>query len=212
MAHFITFEGGDGTGKTTQLRLAAGYLQKQNRRCLATREPGGTDLGQLIRNVVLEVGETEIAASTELFLYLADRAQHVQQVIAPALEHGKIVLCDRFTDSTLAYQGYGRGMDLEWLRRLNDAASGGLRPDLTLLFDCSIEAGLARALGRRGSEGGGPEDRFERENIEFHQRIRHGFLQLAQQEPKRFRVIDATCSAAAVAEKVREILDRELIR
>ena len=212
MARFITFEGGDGTGKTTQVRLAEEYLRRQNRVCLTTREPGGTDLGKLIRKVLLEVGETEIAAPTELFLYLADRAQHVQQVIAPALAQGKIVLCDRFTDSTLAYQGYGRGIDLAWLRRLNDTASGGLRPDITVLFDCSIEAGLARAAGRRTQAGEAFEDRFEREEFDFHQRIRRGFLALAQEEPERFRVIDATYSPAVVAEKVRKILDQELVR
>ena len=210
MVRFITFEGGDGTGKTTQIRLAENYLRQQSRACLATREPGGTELGKLIRKVLLEVGETEIAAPTELFLYLADRAQHVQQLIAPALAEGKIVLCDRFTDSTLAYQGYGRGIDLKWLRRLNDTASGGLRPHLTLLFDCPVEAGLARAAGRRDQLGEPPEDRFEREELDFHQRIRSGFLEMAKQEPDRFRVIDASCPMPWVAEQIRKILNREL--
>lgn len=212
MVRFITFEGGDGTGKTTQIRSAENHFRGHNRSCASTREPGGTELGTLIRKVLLEVGERDIAAPAELYLYLADRAQHVQQVIAPALAEGKIVLCDRFTDSTLAYQGYGRGMDLEWLRRLNAEASGGLCPDLTLLFDCPPEAGLARAAGRRDRPGEASEDRFEREELDFHRRIRGGFLELARQEPRRFRVIDASLSISAVAHRVREILDEELVR
>ncbi len=212
MAKFITFEGGDGTGKTTQIRFAESYLRGQNLACGSTREPGGTELGTLIRKVLLDFGATDIAAPAELFLYLADRAQHTHQVIAPALAENKIVLCDRFTDSTLAYQGYGRGIDLDWLRRLNDTASGGLRPDLTLLFDCSPEAGLARAADRRNRFGEISEDRFEREELEFHRRIRSGFLKIAMQEPQRFRVIDASCDIKAVEERVREVLDQELAR
>ena len=148
MVRFITFEGGDGTGKTTQLRVVESHLRELNRSRVLTREPGGTALGKMLRKVLLEAGDEEIAESSELFLYLADRAQHVRQVIAPALLAGKIVLCDRFSDSTLAYQGYGRGMDLDWLRRLNDTATQGLRPDLSFLFDCPVEIGLARAVQR----------------------------------------------------------------
>jgi dTMP kinase len=185
MVQFITFEGGDGTGKTTQVNAAEDDLRQRSKSCLMTREPGGTALGKLIRKVLLEAGESEIAASTELFLYLADRAQHVKQVIAPALTEGKIVLCDRFTDSTLAYQGYGRGIDLAWLRRLNDTASGGLR-------------------------GQACEDRFEREELEFHQRVRRGFLEMAHGEPERFRVVDASRSVIETTEQIREILSREI--
>jgi dTMP kinase len=210
MIQFVTFEGGDGTGKTTQVNAAESYLLRRSQACLATREPGGTALGKLIRKVLLEVGESEIAASTELFLYLADRAQHVKQVVAPALTEGKIVLCDRFTDSTLAYQGYGRGIDLAWLRRLNDTASGGLRPHLTLLLDCPVETGLARAAGRRDQAGEASEDRFEREELEFHQRVRSGFLEMARGEPERFRVVDASRSVSETAEQIREIMSREL--
>lgn len=210
MVRFITFEGGDGTGKSTQIDGAEAYLRQLNYPYLTTREPGGTALGKLIRKVLLEVGETAIAASTELFLYLADRAQHVEQVVAPALNGGKIVLCDRFTDSTLAYQGYGRGIDLAWLRRLNDTASGGLKPHLTLLFDCPVELGLARAAGRRERDNEAREDRFEREELEFHQRVRNGFLEMARSEPQRFRVIDASRSIAEVAEQIRAILKKEL--
>ena len=210
MVPFITFEGGEGSGKTTQIQMADEHLRQQRRACLVPREPGGTELGKLIRKFLLEVGENEIAASTELFLYLADRAQHVQQIIRPGLAAGKIVLCDRFTDSTLAYQGYGRGLELEWLRRLNETATGGLCPSLTFLLDCPVESGLARAAGRRDRGGDSSEDRFEREEIEFHEKVRTGFLQMATQEPERYRVIDGSAPLMIVAERIREILDREL--
>jgi dTMP kinase len=213
MVRFITFEGGDGTGKTTQLQAVENYLRGLNRPCVVTREPGGTALGRMIRKVLLETGDDEIGASTELFLYLADRAQHVKQIIAPALSAGKIVLCDRFTDSTLAYQGYGRGIDLDWLRRLNDSASEKLRPQLTFLFDCPVAMGLGRAARRREQSAVDRprEDRFEREKHDFHERIRNGFLELARREPERFRVIDASRSVAEVDKQVRAIVDRELV-
>jgi dTMP kinase len=213
MIRFITFEGGDGSGKTTQLREVERHLYELNRSCVLTREPGGTALGKMLRKVLLEVGDEEIAESTELFLYLADRAQHVKQIIAPALSAGKIVLCDRFSDSTLAYQGYGRGIDLDWLRGLNDTATQGLRPDLSFLFDCPVDVRLARASQRSTqSQAGRPrEDRFEREKIEFHERVRQGFLALARAEPKRFRVIDASRPVTDVAKQIRAIIDRERI-
>ena len=212
MVRFITFEGGDGTGKTTQIQLMEGYLRERHRSCVVTREPGGTTLGQMIRKVLLEVGNREIAKSTELFLYLADRAQHVHEIITPALASGNIVLCDRFSDSTLAYQGYGRGSDLSWLRSLNNAATGGLHPDMSFLFDCPVDIGLGRAARRRikSATNLSQEDRFEREKLEFHEKVRHGFLELARLEPERFRIIDATCSVAEVACQIREIVDREL--
>ncbi|MGH7871541.1 MAG: dTMP kinase [Candidatus Binatia bacterium] len=210
MSQFVTFEGGDGTGKTTQIRALENYLSARGRGCLVTREPGGTSLGQLIREVLLQVGEHEIAASTELFLYLADRAQHVQEVIAPALKTKKIVLCDRFTDSTLAYQGYGRGIDLAQLKQFNAIADGGVRPNLTFLLDCSTALGLARTGERQVQAGQGREDRFEREKREFHERVRTGFLELAAAEPRRFRVIDASRSVEEVTLEITKIIDREL--
>lgn len=212
MVRFITFEGGDGTGKTTQIQFLAGYLRERQRSCIVTREPGGSALGEMIRKVLLKVGDREIARSTELFLYLADRAQHVHEIITPALISGSIVLCDRFSDSTLAYQGYGRGSDLQWLRSLNDAATGGLRPDLSFLFDCSVDVGLARAAGRLVHSETDPsqEDRFEREKLDFHEKVRKGFLELARLEPGRFRIIDASRSVADVGRQIREIIDREL--
>lgn len=212
MIRFITFEGGDGSGKTTQLKALESYLTARGKSCLSTREPGGTSVGRLLRKVLLEVGKRRITSATELFLYLADRAQHIHEVIIPALEQGKIVLCDRHTDSTLAYQGYGRGIDLQLLRRLNDMASQGIKPDLTLLLDCPVEIGLSRTAQRRSQTAAGQsEDRFEREKLDFHERIRAGFLGLARAEPDRFRIINAAGSAQAVAEDIKNIIERELI-
>jgi len=214
MIRLVTFEGGDGTGKSTQIHALESYLGKAGRSCMVTREPGGTALGTAIRKVLLEVGEHAIASSTELFLYLADRSQHVHEIILPAIGAGKIVLCDRFTDSTLAYQGYGRGLDLARLRQLNDMASGETRPDLTFLLDCPVEFGLARTALRRAqfATGAGQEDRFEREEIDFHQKVRAGFLELARAEPKRFRVIDASQPIEEVSAAIRRIMDQELLR
>ena len=211
MIRFITFEGGDGSGKTTQLKALESYLTARGKSCLSTREPGGTSLGEHIRQVLLEVGQQPITSATELFLYLADRAQHIHEVIIPALAQGKIVLCDRHTDSTLAYQGYGRGIDRGLLRSLNDIASQGIEPDLTLLFDCPVEIGLSRTAQRQSKMTlGRSEDRFEREKIEFHERIRAGFLELARAEPSRFRIIDAAGSVEEVAQEIKNIIDREL--
>lgn len=211
MIRFITFEGGDGSGKTTQLKALESHLTTRGKICRSTREPGGTPLGGLIRRVLLEVGRQPITAPTELFLYLADRAQHIHKVIVPALERGEIVLCDRHTDSTLAYQGYGRGIDLGLLRSLNDIASQGIKPDLTLLFDCPVEIGLFRTAERKFQATSGPsEDRFEREKIEFHERVRAGFLELARAEPQRFRIIDAARPTAEVTQEIKNIIDREL--
>ena len=213
MIRFITFEGGDGSGKTTQLQALESYLTALGKSCLSTREPGGTSVGKLLRKILLEVGKPRITSATELFLYLADRAQHIHEVIIPALEQGKIVLCDRHTDSTLAYQGYGRGIDLQLLRRLNDLASHGIKPDLTLLLDCPVEIGLSRTTQRRSQIGAGQsEDRFEREELEFHERVRTGFLELARAEPARFRIINAAGSARVVAEEIKNIIDQEFLR
>jgi dTMP kinase len=209
MIRFVTFEGGDGTGKTTQIRALENYLAQWGRACLVTREPGDNSLGRLIRQILLEVGEHEVAPSTELFLYLADRAQHVSEIIRPALAAGKIVLCDRFTDSTLAYQGYGRGIDLKLLEQLNDLADAGVRPDLTFLLDCPVVLGLSRTSQRQSEAGQPREDRFEREKFEFHEKIRAGFLDMARAEPARFRVIDAAQSVEAVWRDIQSIVERE---
>ena len=212
MIRFITFEGGDGTGKTTQLKALESHLQGKGCSCVSTREPGGTSLGKLIRQVLLEVGKQPIASPTELFLYLADRAQHVQEVILPAIDGGKIVLCDRYTDSTLAYQGYGRGIDLDLLRQLNEFANRGVKPDLTLLLDCPVELGLSRTAQRQSNAGSARsrEDRFEREKVEFHEKVRAGFLAMAGAEPERFRIIDASRSVEQVSWEIQNIIDREM--
>jgi dTMP kinase len=212
MIRFITFEGGDGTGKTTQLKALESYFHAQGHACVSTREPGGTALGGMIRQVLLEVGKQPIASPTELFLYLADRAQHVQEVILPAIDEGKIVLCDRYTDSTLAYQGYGRGIDLKLLRQLNEIANRGVEPDLTLLLDCPVELGLSRTVRRQSHAGpaGGREDRFEREKVEFHEKVRAGFLAMARAEPARFRIIDASRPVEQVAREIQKIVNWEI--
>jgi dTMP kinase len=213
MIRFITFEGGDGTGKTTQIRSLEGYLRDRRCPCVVTREPGATALGKLLRDVLLKVGDTDIASSTELFLYLADRAQHVKEVVLPAMASGKLVLCDRFTDSTLAYQGYGRGLDLDWLRKLNEMAAAQITPDLTFLFDCPVEIGLARAAQRRDQSTIAPrEDRFEREKLAFHERVRQGFLELASSHSHRFRIIDASGSVEHSSKQIRAIIDREVVQ
>jgi dTMP kinase len=211
MIQFITFEGGDGTGKTTQIHALESYLTGRGRACRVTREPGGTSLGKLIRQVLLQVGEQEIASTTELFLYLADRAQHINEIIAPSIKAGELVLCDRFTDSTLAYQGYGRGIDPQRLRQLNDIADGGLHPDLTFLLDCPVRLGLERTSERQVRTGQTQGDRFEREKVEFHERVRSGFLEIAHAEPGRFRIIDASRSIQEVSAEIRNIADREIL-
>jgi dTMP kinase len=211
MVRFVSFEGGDGTGKSTQIRALEKFLIERGRSCLLTREPGGTALGKLIRQVVLEVSDHEIAPATEIFLYLADRAQHVSEVIRPALAAGNIVLCDRFTDSTLAYQGYGRGIDLKLLGQFNDVADGGVRPDLTFLLDCPVAVGLGRTSHRKSAAGQAGQDRFERESVEFHEKIRAGFLAMARAEPSRFRVIDSSRPRQEVAREIQQIAEREIL-
>jgi dTMP kinase len=213
MIRFITFEGGDGTGKSTQVKALESHLSERGKSFLSTREPGGTSLGKLIRQILLEVGKQPITSPTELFLYLADRAQHIQETVAPALAQGKIVLCDRHTDSTLAYQGYGRGIDIGLLRRLNEMASCGIHPDITFLFDCPVEIGLSRTATRqvRTPPNAQREDRFEREELEFHERVRAGFLELAGAEPERFRILDASRSIVEVTQEIKTIIDRELV-
>jgi dTMP kinase len=214
MSRFITFEGGDGSGKTTQIKALERHFLARQMPCIITREPGGTALGQLIRPVLLEAGRQQVTSQAELFLYLADRAQHVQEIIVPALQaDDRIVVCDRFTDSTLAYQGYGRGIDLDLLRRLNHIATGGLQPDVTFLLDCPVEIGLARTVQRqRDSQRGGRENRFEQETVEFHRRVHAGFRALARAEPNRFHMIDASRSVDQVSNDIIRCLEEKLAR
>ena len=169
-------------------------------------------MGEMIRKILLEAGKVEIAYPTELFLYLADRAQHVHEIIRPALASGRLVLCDRFTDSTLAYQGYGRGVDLDMLRRLNQVASHGITPDVTFLLDCPVEVGLSRTAQRNMNlkSGGSREDRFEQERADFHERVRRGFLELARAQPQRIYVLDASRPTEEVHHEIKKIVDEKL--
>jgi dTMP kinase len=187
----ITFEGPEGSGKTTHIALLAAYLRSKKYPVLVTREPGGTKLAAGIRKLLLDGGEG-LSPMAELFLYEADRAQHVHEALAPALQQGKIVLCDRYTDSTVAYQGFGRGLDMKAVQTLNAIASSGLKPDLTLLLDVPVERGLKQAKRKKHSH-----DRMERAGLAFHQRVRKGFLRLAKTEPRRFRVIPQQDSISA---------------
>lgn len=197
MSRFITFEGIEGSGKSTHLRHVGAHLLAAGHTVVETREPGGTPAGEAIRRLVLGPERVPLAPLTELFLYCADRTQHVAQVIRPALDAGRIVLCDRFSDSTIAYQGYGRGLDLDAVRALDAHARAGVAPWLTLLLDCPVDEGLRRARGRVG-----PGDRFEEEARAFHERVRAGFLTLAAAEPARFCVIDSTPPADEVRARV----------
>jgi dTMP kinase len=187
----ITFEGIDGCGKSTQMRLLGQYLTERGVAVVPTREPGGTELGRKVRSALLDGGAGSVEPLAELLLYAADRAQHVRRVILPALSLGKVVLSDRFYDATTVYQGYARGFDLELVNQLNELATGGLKPDLTLLFDLDVETGLKRTM-RRGDGTGvtaARPDRLDQEPVEFHERVRQAYLDIAAREPERFRVI-----------------------
>jgi dTMP kinase len=205
---FITLEGGEGVGKTTQQALLALQLRQAGYPCLCTREPGGTALGRALREILLH-GDP-LTPLAELFLYAADRAEHVQKCILPALAAGQVVVCDRFTDSTLAYQGYGRGLDLEKIRQLNHLATGGLQPHLTLWLDLPPEVGLARKasgpLARTGLA-----DRLEQERLEFHRRVHQGFQTLAAAEPQRIVRIDAEGSPLEVAARIWSVVKPRLL-
>ncbi|HPQ70678.1 MAG TPA: dTMP kinase [bacterium] len=208
----MTFEGPEGSGKTTQIVRAVEYLRSCGLPVVQTREPGGTPIADQIRAVLLRADNAAITPLTELLLYFAARAQHVAEVVRPALEAGKIVVCDRFADSTWAYQGHARGMNTEMIERLNDIATGGLRPDLTLLYDLPIEEGLRRARSRAEClDDAEREDRFENEALEFHRKLREGFLLLARREPLRFRVIDAAGSVDEVWQRTKALLDAEVL-
>lgn len=204
---FITFEGVEGSGKTTQIRLAGEFLRERGLPVVTTQEPGGTPLGDRIRELLLNRGGFDISGEAEVFLFAAARAQHTDAVILPALKAGKIVLCDRFSDATIAYQAYGRGLPLEPVREICRFASRGLVPHLTILFDLPVEAGLERAFRRiAGCEGNLREDRFEREHLDFHRRIREGYLAIARQEPGRLKVVDASRGVEPTRREVQSVL------
>lgn len=207
MGQFITFEGIEGCGKTTQIRLLATALRHQGHDVIETREPGGCDIADQIRAVLLDAKNNRMTSPTELLLYAAARAQHVAEVIRPALDAGKTVLCDRFCDATLAYQGYGRQLDIDQITTLNAYACQGVRPDTTLLLDLPVEIGLGRARQRNEQHSGPNEDRFEQESLNFHQRIRQAYLQLADNEPQRFLIIDAQGNPQTVAERIASAMN-----
>lgn len=207
MSLFITFEGPEGSGKSTQAQLLARRLRREGYPSVLTREPGGTRIGRQIRQVILSPGHHGMFPEAELGLYFSDRAQHLREVVWPAIEAGRIVVCDRFTDSTLAYQGYGRGLSLRLIRSLDRILTGGYRPDVTLLLDVSANQGLSRAR-RRNRERAAlrREARFEGESLAFHQRVRRGYLAMARREPRRFLVLSAEGPRSRVHEQVWERL------
>lgn len=201
---FITFEGAEGVGKTTQIARAALHLRRRGIEPVVTREPGGTPLAEKLRRIVLEPGQGNVDATTELLLMFAARASHVAEIIRPALSEGRCVLCDRFTDATEAYQGGGRGVDPGWIRALAAIAHPGVEPDLTIVFDVPAAVANARLAGR-----GAGQDRIEAEDSGFFERVRAAYLAIAAREPVRVRVVDATRPEDEVAASVAALLDAE---
>lgn len=197
---FITLEGADGSGKTTQMERIVEYFKTKKIDFIVTREPGGVDLGQKLRDILLNY-DGEVASTCEMFLYLADRAQHIETKVKPAVSAGKIVLCDRHIDSTVAYQGYARGLDVERINYLNDIATGGQKPDLTLLFDVDTDVAMER-VGNRAEK-----DRLEAEGAGFHRKVRQGYLEIAKKEPERIKIINSNLSVEEVWAQVQKILD-----
>lgn len=198
---FITFEGAEGSGKSTQIRNAVVFLKKRGHSVLMLREPGGTRISEAIRGILLDKKLKEMSPVAELLLYYAARAQIVREKILPAIQKGKVVICDRFEDSTRAYQGFGRKIPLEAIEKIGRLVRGGLKPDLTFVLDIDIVKGLAR---------GGRHDRIEREALSFHHRVRRGFLTLAKKEPRRMVVLDTSKPVGSVSQKVRERIERVL--
>ncbi len=205
MSLFITFEGGEGCGKSYQARVLFNKLTKLAIPVVLTHEPGGTPAGDRITRLLKWAKETDISPLTELLLFNASRAQLVEKVIRPALKKDKIVICDRFADSTVAYQGYGRGLNLKVITEVNNTATQGLKPDLTVLLDMPIEEGLARKDKQKA-------DRFHKENLAFHRKVRNGFLKLAEAEPQRWLVIEAQQSRVKISQIIWERVSKILIK
>ena len=210
---FISFEGIEGSGKTTHVKHTVRFLKDKGHDCVITREPGGTRIGEKIRAILLDPMSKDMDPLAELLLYTADRAQHIKEFILPLLSDGKMVLCDRYYDATMAYQGFARGLDIGLIEKMHKLLFENLKPDITLLLDLPPEIGLARAwkqieTGTRTGE----ETRFEEETLSFHKKVRSGYLELAHLEPERFRIIDASKDEHGVREEIIKILDAELNR
>ncbi len=206
---FVSFEGIEGSGKSTQARLLAQALRSQGYEVVLTREPGGTAVGQVLRRLLLESASSPLAPGAELYLMLADRAQHVQEVVAPALQADKIVVSDRFLDSTTAYQGYGRGVELTFLTRLNAFACSGCMPALTFVLDLPVTAGLRRARQRQDRTDA--TDRFEAESVAFHERVRTGFLEVARAEPQRVHLLDTVRPVEVIRQEILAVVQERLL-
>jgi dTMP kinase len=209
---FITFEGVEGSGKTTQIRRLKTYLNRKGIPCTVTREPGGTSIGDQVRKILLNPDHKDLDPLAELFLYEAARAQHIKEFIKPLLEKKGVILCDRFADASVAYQGYGRRLGFRLVERLNQMATDGLRPDITFLLDCPTDLGLQRAIRRNEVLKQEKEGRFEREKIQFHNRVRRGYLALARKEPRRVKVIDTRKGEDKVFEEIRRIIDKLIMQ
>jgi dTMP kinase len=210
---FISFEGIEGSGKTTHVKHTVRFLKDKGHDCVITREPGGTRIGEKIRAILLDPMSKDMDPLAELLLYTADRAQHIKEFILPLLSDGKMVLCDRYYDATMAYQGFARGLDIGLIEKMHKLLFENLKPDITLLLDLPPEIGLARAW--KQIETGirtGEETRFEEETLSFHKKVRSGYLELAHLEPERFRIIDASKDEHGVREEIIKILDAEINR
>ena len=208
---FISFEGGEGSGKTTQINRLSDYLNAQGRRIVSTREPGGTDEAEKIRNFLVKRDGGNWTPEAETLLLYAARSMHVQQIIKPGLDDGKVVISDRFSDSTLAYQGYGHGYDLQKIRDLDALILDGFKPDVTFILDIEPQKGIERSTRRLANEALNlkrMEDRFEQLDISFHEKLRAGFLEIAAQEPQRCHVIDASQDLDKVTEDIQKIIDK----
>ena len=204
---FITLEGIEGSGKTTQMQQLSTFLENKGHTCVLTREPGGTDLGKKIRAILLDPASIELVPTAELLLYMADRAQHISSLIKPCLAEGKVVLCDRYFDATIVYQGFARGLDTGFIGDLHRLIFDDLKPDITFLLDLAPHIGLARAW--KQLESGtrtGTESRFEEETISFHEKVRTGYLQLARHQPERIRVVDGSQDEKQVQLDIRNVL------
>ncbi len=204
---FITLSGIEGSGKSTQMRHISEFLTQIGKAYVLTREPGGTEIGQKIRSILLDPENKSLVPKAELLLYAADRSQHIETVIRPALKEGKVVVCDRFKDCTTVFQGYARNLDLKLINKIHDIVLDDLAPDITFLLDLPVETGLARAWEQLdGGSRNGNESRFEQEALAFHEKVRAGYLDLAQMEPERFHIIDASKNEKDVGDEIIAVL------